>query len=239
VTRWLALLRMLLAVERGARLALLVNSVAIPLLLVYFLSRVEAAPALAGPAGALSLCLGGPMAQLGYETVRDRFTGRMVLLSTAGVQSPAAYVGARLVLGAGQSVAIAALLIGLARLAGARVTPAGAAELIGLVALASLALCAIAMTVVQAGRDVAQGLFLSGLCAMVLASASPVFVLPAAAPAAVRAVLSISPYARLVGPFRDVLAGGAVPAADAAWLVATGAACLVAVRLSVGAGLFG
>jgi ABC-type multidrug transport system permease subunit len=235
--RWIALVRVLLDAERGARLALLVNSVAIPLLLVYFLSRVETTSLLDRPVGALSLCLGGPMAQVGYGCVRDRFMGRLALLRTAGLQSPWAYVAARLLLGVGQAVAIAAILLAIAWVFGARPSPAGAAELMGLVALASLSLCAVSVIVVQTGRDAAQGMLLSGLVAMVLASASPVFI-AASAPAPLRAVLSVSPYARLVDPFRDVMGGATVQPGDALWLSATGLACLAAIRLGVTTRLF-
>jgi hypothetical protein len=224
----LALVRLLAAAERGSRLTLLLNGLAIPLLLWYFLSRLDPAAPLAGrPAGALALCLGGPMAGVGYQCVVDRFAGRLALLRSAGAPSARAYAAARLALGVGQSVVVAAAALAVAWALGARPTGAGAAELLALMALAALCLCALAMLVAQLAREPGAGLLLTSLLAMLMALGSPVFV-----PAGLRTALAFSPYARLNGSLHAVLSGGAAQPADAAWLIATAAVCLLVLELA-------
>ena len=213
MTGFLALVRLLLVAERASHVALAFNSLVVPALCGYFLSRLvpgEEWSWPARPAGALALALGGPVAQLGYECVRDRFAGRSALLEGTGAQSTAAYVAARLLVALVETLALMTLLLLAAAGLGAPVALSSIPGFLGLVGLTTVSLGAIAVTLAARSCDLYRGLALTSMGSMALAFVSPVFFPTESLAGPLRLMSWISPYTHMVEPFRQVLSGQTV-----------------------------
>jgi len=214
--------RLALAEERATWLPLAVNGLAIPLLLTYFLTRIgdggsDARVLAASRSGCL--CLGGPMAQVGYLWLRDRFMRRAALLGTTSLSFDA-YFCVRLSIATfeGLSLTLAVLLV--LRAIGLPIAAGAVAVLLLASAAAALALCSWSVCLAQRATSVERGGLMVGLLSSALGVLSPAFLRSPleAAPPALWSYLS--PYTTLASLFEAAARHAPLPWSALEWLLA-------------------
>ncbi len=199
--------------EAESILGLCVYSLALPLLLGYFLERTHpaggGASALVIP-GAMTLALGGPLAQVGYDWLKDTYLGRKALIQTVAPGS-SVYLYARLAFGALESLLIAASYLTLLILIGSlRLKWADAFLIMALVAAGSLALCSLGAFIADSSKSLEKGTAMVGIATMALGLVSPVLYPIEALPWPIQWLARLSPFTGIASILRVEFESGTV-----------------------------
>jgi hypothetical protein len=204
--RYLAVVRLLLAADRDQLPMLLLNGLALPGTLAYFLERLATLSPVSAAlyAKTFTLSLSAPLVQLGYGWLQDRTKRNRELLQTV---QPSAwlYTAARMTTGVLGAVLLYGCLLALGRMTLFSFSLSSSLAVLLVVAVAALWLCALAAVIVERLSSASKSLTVVIWASFALIGVSPVLWRATAGPSVANDLQRLVPHGVLLSALEALL----------------------------------